>query len=563
MLEGKFACRSTTSTNFVALGTYGEKVTITATDNEGEYTIKWADTYNYWLGYDTYIKIGSASYNYVNFLIAESSRGYSIQRSPRNTNYYKADEYIGFNGSNGDRLTPALAEGSIHWQLMTVDDAEYYFAKHKLYTYLEVADQYNFYITQYDLVYNNNASTTAELDFAQAMLKDALDMSQNLVSPSWTEHPILLQNNSDNKWKLSDNNKKLTWTVSRGNTEATSTLVGTVNVDADATLCYSYTSPNKKGTMRVYLDGELIQIIKPNQSYQISKRYYIELTAGKHDITWTCLYNNATPNPGYYDLFYLSEIGVKNTPTITPAATTVEGQLGTEVLKLTESVANVKKIVINGVIGADDWTTIGMMVNAFSIDMSGATATAPMPDNMFNNYNNDNKWQFLHNVKLPQGLTAIGKYAFNNSDVENEITFPESLTSIGEYAFNSSKIKAAYMPDGVTSIGKSAFGYCYYMENATWPATAGIIPEYCFYKNYNLRSFTIPEGITEIGTRAFNDCEQFNVRFPSSISQINEWAFENTGLKTSSLPVRASSFRPVSSVPHSSLHRTMPRSNIW
>lgn len=524
VLEGKFLCRSTTSTSYAAVGTYGDKVIITATGNEGEYTIKWANNNYYLRGNDAYVNSGSGTSNLNYFIIAESSKGYTIQRSSRNTQYYKADEFLGFNGSNGDRITPALAEGSIHWVLYSVEDAEYYMAKHKLYTYLEVADQYNFYVTQYDLVYNNPDATTAELDLAQATLGNALDMSSNYVSPDWTEYPVLFQNNTDNKWTLESNNSTLSWHVYKGSQaalETSSTLTGTVNVDNDATLCYSY---NCQGfaTLRVYLDGELVEIIKDNTSNN-KRRYYIELTPGKHDIAWTCLYNNATTSIGY-DYTYLSDIGVQNTPTITPATTTVEGQLGTEVLKLIDPVSSVKKIVINGIIGADDWTTIGLMVNAFSIDMSGATATAPMPASIFDG----SKFAFLHNVKLPEGLTAIGERAFYQSDVENEMDFPASLTSVGQYAFRGSKLKAAYMKDGITSVGDYAFDDCNFLENATYPATATSVPRECFNNCYNLRTFTIPEGITTVSDYAFLNCSQFNPRFPSTMKTVENSAFRNT-----------------------------------
>lgn len=529
VMEGKFLCKSTTNTSYAGLGTYGDKVLFIATEEESGYMIRWADN-NYLLqAYDTYITSSSSASGWRDyFIFAESSKGYTIQRSTMNKNYYKADEYVGFNGSNGDRLSPALSEGSIHWLLFSAEDAEYYFAKHKLFTNLEVADQYNFYVTQYEQVYENPASTTAELDFAQATLQNALDLSRNYVSPSWTEYPILFQNTTDNKWTLYNSNQYLRWNISKGSNsalETTSTLKATVNVDADATLCYTY-SGDSYATMRVYLDGELKQIIYPNQS--TSRRYYIEVTAGKHDVTWTCLVNDARTNSGYSHDYLLSGIGIMNTPTIITATTTVEGQLGTEVLKLVDPVSSVKKIVINGVIGADDWKTIGLMVNALSIDMSGATATAPMPASMFTK----SKFDFLHDVKLPQGLTAIGRNAFYDSDVENEMTFPESLQEIGDGAFSHSKIKAAYMPNGVklvnTGYTGSHFAGCDYLKNVTFPSSTTVIPEYCFYSCKNLRTFTIPEGVTEIGEFAFQYCQQFNPRFPSTIKLISICAFEST-----------------------------------
>ena len=525
VMENKFLCRSTTSSDYAALGTYGEKVVVTATDEDNGYTIKWANDNYTLVAYDTYINSTYYPYNWYDFfIVSESSKGYTIQRSSKNTTYYKSDEFVGYDGSNGDRLTPALAEGSIHWVLYSVEDAEHYMAKHKLFTNLEIADQYNFYVTQYDAVYNNPNSTTEELDLAQRTLANALEISGNYVSPSWTEYPILFQNNTDNKWVLSDSKSQLEWNFYKDYStalETSSTLTATVNIDNDATLAYTY-SGSWYSTMHVYVDGEFVQTISNNQS-QSSRRYYIELKPGKHDIAWKCLFNDASTSSGSY-YHYLSDIGIQNTPTIAPATTTVEGQLGTEVLKLVDPVSSVKKIVISGIIGSEDWTTIGLMVNAFSIDMSGATATAPMPAEIFRG----SKFPFLHDVKLPQGLTAIGDYAFENSDVENEIIFPKSMRSIGNYAFQYSKIKAAYMNDEITSIGSSAFSWCKYLENINYPSKAIYIPDGCFYNCNALRTFTIPEGISSIKEGAFYECWNFNPRFPTTMNEIKSSAFYNT-----------------------------------
>lgn len=529
VMEGKFLCRSTTSANNPAIGTYGDKVVITATSNDDEFTIQWASNNYYFYAENA----GVSSRSNINsktsmFTIAESAQGYTIQRSPSNTVYYKADEFVGYNGNNGDRLNPALAEGSIHWRLMSVEDAEYYFAKHKLYTYLEAADSYNFYVTQYDAVYNNGASTTAELDQAQSTLQNALEISVNYVSPSWTDYPILFQNNSNNHWESYSNNTGLRWEYKSKGIDDTSKLMGTVDVDEDVTLVFKCFTTNSYSNFRVYLDDELVQTISNNtcNGSSMERRYYVEMGAGKHDIKWECQFNGSSANIGNNYYSYITEIGIQKTPTMIPATTTVEGQLGTEVLKLTDNVANVRKIVVNGIIGADDWTTISMMVNAFDIDLSGATAEAPIPDNMFKG----SKFPFLHSFKFPQGLTAIGNSAFYNSDIENEITFPASLISIGQLAFSETKIRAAHMPEGMTSVGSYAFQECYYLENATWPSTALTIPGGCFKSCSNLRTFTIPEGVTDIGSEAFRYCQQFNARFPNTLTTIREGAFYDSGI---------------------------------
>ena len=531
VLEDKFVCGSTTDTNSPALGTYGDKVVITATGNAGEYTIQWARNNCYWTGYNTYISGSSYKSDPCYFTIAVSSRGYTIQRSPRNTSYYKADEFVGYDGSNGDRLTPAQVEGSFHWQLMTVEDAEHYFAKHKLFTYLEVADQYNFYITQYENVYNDPASTTEQLNEAQETLNDALTISTNFVSPVWTDYPILLQNSTAEKWKISYDNKLVWQKQIVGAADLTSRLIGTVDVDEPATLVFKFGTNDNYTNLRVYLDGELVQTIANNVSNTgYGRRYYIELPIGNHDVTWEAVFNLASGSK--WVSAYIEELGIEKTPTWTPATTTVEGQLGTEVLKLTDNIANVRKIVINGVIGADDWTTIGMMKNAFSIDMSGATATAGIPEDLFRNSN----MPFLHSIKLPQGLTTIGDYAFDGSDIEDVITFPNTLQSIGNCAFQDSKIKGAYMPNSVTNVWYRAFDGCKWLENASWSSAAATIERYCFNGCVNLRTFEIPEGVTTIREYAFSYAKSFNPRFPGTLTGIERSAFYNSGIDELVIP---------------------------
>lgn len=519
VMEQKFLCRSTTSYYYAAIGAYGDKVTITATENEGEYTIQWANNNDYLSAYDTYIAASGNNQRY--FTISPSSQGYTIQRSPTNTYYYKADEFIGYNGNNGDRLNPALAEGSIHWLFLPVDKAEYYMAKLKLYTYLTIADTYNFYVTQYDEVYNNLNSTTESLNQAYETLYDAVTVSSNYVSPSWTEYPILFQNITENKWENSSSNSdRLYWYVLSDGTTKTSRLDAIVNVDDNATLAYNYWQNSGYSSLRVFVDGELIQTVSTNQSN--SRRYYVELTPGKHDVVWEAVCNDSRTGYGHYN--YLSAIGVVNTPTLYPATTTVEGQLGTEMLKLIDPISKTRKVVINGVIGDDDWTTIGLMVNAFSIDMSGATAEY-VPACQFTK----EKYPFLHDIKLPQGIKTIGERAFENSDIENEITLPNTVESIGEYVFYQSKVKAVHMAgNSVNAVGNGAFQNCYYLENMTWSASAAQIPDYCFEDCYNLRTFEIPEGVTGIGRYAFENTSLFNASFPLTMKRINYGAFINT-----------------------------------
>ena len=120
VLEGKFLCQSSTSSSYAGIGDTGLKVTVTATDNEGEYTFQWCETkYNnneyLYAANGTNISSSTSPGNYKFFQINLASNGYTIQRSPSNIQYYQENEFVGYDGSNGDRVNPTLTEGSIFW----------------------------------------------------------------------------------------------------------------------------------------------------------------------------------------------------------------------------------------------------------------------------------------------------------------------------------------------------------------------------------------------------------------------------------------------------------------
>ncbi|MGN0670482.1 MAG: leucine-rich repeat domain-containing protein [Oscillospiraceae bacterium] len=63
-------------------------------------------------------------------------------------------------------------------------------------------------------------------------------------------------------------------------------------------------------------------------------------------------------------------------------------------------------------------------------------------------------------VIIPNGVTTIGKSAFNNLELTS-VTIPDSVTKIGENAFLfCSRLTSVTLPDSVTEIGKDAFSGC-------------------------------------------------------------------------------------------------------
>jgi hypothetical protein len=83
------------------------------------------------------------------------------------------------------------------------------------------------------------------------------------------------------------------------------------------------------------------------------------------------------------------------------------------------------------------------------------------------------------------------------------------------------------VPDGVTAIGDYAFFHCRALARVVLPEGVRAINRFAFYDCAALESVVLPEGLQTIGDGAFGRCEQLGrVAFPSSLQSIGKYAFE-------------------------------------
>ena len=108
---------------------------------------------------------------------------------------------------------------------------------------------------------------------------------------------------------------------------------------------------------------------------------------------------------------------------------------------------------------------------------------------------------------IPNGVTSIGDYAFNDCQSLTSITIPNTVTSIGDNAFyNCISLTSITIPNSVTSIGEGAFSGCNSLTSVTIPNSVTSIGDYAFNDCQSLTSITIPNTVTSIGTHAFYNC---------------------------------------------------------
>ena len=131
-------------------------------------------------------------------------------------------------------------------------------------------------------------------------------------------------------------------------------------------------------------------------------------------------------------------------------------------------------------------------------------------------------------VKISDGITSIGSFAFCNFSNLQSVTIPESVISIGDCAFMAcDSLENIKIPKKVKKIGESAFLSCYSLTSIELPSGIKCIEKMAF-ENTGLVSIEIPYGVKSIEERAFFYCDSLNsVTIPNSVTSIGSFAFAN------------------------------------
>lgn len=131
----------------------------------------------------------------------------------------------------------------------------------------------------------------------------------------------------------------------------------------------------------------------------------------------------------------------------------------------------------------------------------------------------------IQSVKIAEGITSIGNFAFAACGVLEKIDIPDSVTRIGQSAFNNcDNLEELVLSDNVTDIGEYAFCRAG-IKNFVFPKKISSIPEAVFIES-GLEHVTIYQDIEEIGERAFDSCSGLKeVDFHGTVKTIGMEAF--------------------------------------
>ena len=112
----------------------------------------------------------------------------------------------------------------------------------------------------------------------------------------------------------------------------------------------------------------------------------------------------------------------------------------------------------------------------------------------------------LTKYTIPNGITAIGYFAFAGCENLTSVTIPNSITSIERSAFwGCENLTSVTIPNSITKIGESTFYCCKNLTSVTIPNSVTEIEDSAFSFS-GLISVTIPNSVTKIGKSAFMNC---------------------------------------------------------
>ncbi|WP_370784790.1 leucine-rich repeat protein [Ruminococcus callidus] len=196
---------------------------------------------------------------------------------------------------------------------------------------------------------------------------------------------------------------------------------------------------------------------------------------------------------------------------------------------------------MNGILYSKDGKTVGPVPPVISFDSINWNGISAIGDFAFCGRETQRA-----DIEIPSQITSIGDYAFcgyggdwydENYNGTVNIKLHEGLTSIGGYAFSSMYyLEEINLPDSLTTLGKGAFASDNHLKSMTIPPKVTVIPDSLFEDCLNLESVTLPNGITEIGQLAFYSNKFTSVQLPTSLKKIDDKAFLFSKLSSVVIP---------------------------
>ncbi len=135
----------------------------------------------------------------------------------------------------------------------------------------------------------------------------------------------------------------------------------------------------------------------------------------------------------------------------------------------------------------------------------------------------------LKSVTIPNSVTFIGGFAFQQCTGLTHVDLPSSLVTIDFRAFDGcTGLTSLTIPNAVTSIGDGAFMNCTALDSVIIGNAVTEIKDYAFDGCSGMKYLVFGNSVTTIGKEAFSGCAGLTtVALPHSVTTIGDYAFLN------------------------------------
>ena len=205
----------------------------------------------------------------------------------------------------------------------------------------------------------------------------------------------------------------------------------------------------------------------------------------------------------------------------------LESNVFDELIALRATPSLITDLTVHGSLKADELSWINSnMTSLLNLDISDTDCTT-IPDGAFQSNGT------LMGIKLPQSLQSIGNDAFNGCRaLWGSITLPETVETVGDYAFQNCPLLEEILFSGsLARIGDYAFNGCSRLQSAYIPDSIEEIGRYAFSGCNSLAELSLPDGLTSINDGCFENCGITQLKFPSALVSIGNYAFNSSALE--------------------------------
>ncbi len=131
--------------------------------------------------------------------------------------------------------------------------------------------------------------------------------------------------------------------------------------------------------------------------------------------------------------------------------------------------------------------------------------------------------QIVGYLTIPNTVTSIGGYAFDECSRLVGASFPKGIREIGNNALSGwTGLRNLVLPEGLERIGHLAVAYCTNLRTVYIPNTVSVIDRSAFYNCENLVEISIPDSIETLGELAFEGCKSlYSMVIPYTLESHN------------------------------------------